>query len=62
MANEINMYYRFTSDSEPEEEQLSFLMQEAMQEVREKNANLQAVITENILREYENIKKKFPNL
>ena len=62
MANEANMYYRFTSDTEPKEEQLSFLMQEARQEVREKNSNLQSVITENIQREYENIKKIFPNL
>ena len=56
------MYYRFTSDTEPKEEQLSLLMQEARQEVREKKSNLQSVITENIQREYENIKKIFPNL
>jgi guanylate kinase len=62
MANEANMYYRFTSDNEPEEEQLSLLMQEAREEVREKNSNLQSVITKNIQREYENIKKIFPNL
>jgi len=62
MANEANMYYRFTSDNEPKEEQLSRLMQAAREEVREKNFNLQTVITENIQREYENIKKIFPNL
>ena len=62
MANEANMYYRFTSDNEPKDEQLSLLMQEARREVREKNSNLQSVITENIKREYENIKKIFPNL
>ena len=62
MANNANMYYRFTSDTEPKEEQLSLLMQEARREVREKNSNLQSVITENIQREYENIKKIFPNL
>jgi len=62
MANKANMYYRFTSDSEPKEEQLSHLMQEARKEVKEKNSNLQSVITENIQREYENIKKIFPNL
>jgi hypothetical protein len=62
MANETNMYYRFTSDSEPKEQQLSTLMQEARREVREKNSNLQSVITENIQREYENAKKLFPNL
>ena len=62
MANETNMYYRFTSDNEPKEEQLSCLMQEIREEVREKNSNLQSVITENIQREYENVKKIFPNL
>jgi len=62
MANQANMYYRFTSDNEPKEEQLSRLMQAAREEVREKNSNLQTVITENIKREYENIKKIFPNL
>jgi len=62
MANETNMYYRFTSDSEPKEEQLSFLMKEVREEVMEKNSNLQYVIAENIQIEYENIKKIFPNL
>jgi len=62
MANETNMYYRFTSDSEPKEEQLSFLMKEVMEEVRDKNSTLRTVIAENIQREYENIKKLFPNL
>jgi len=62
MANEANMYYRFTSDNEPKEEQLSRLMQAVREEVREKNSNLQTIITENIQREYENIKKIFPNL
>jgi hypothetical protein len=41
MANETNMYYRFTSNSEPKEEQIAFLMQEVREEVREKNSNLQ---------------------
>ena len=62
MANEIDMYYRFTSDDEPTEEQLLFLMQEVGEEVRLKNSNLQYIIEENIQREYENIKKQFPDL
>ena len=62
MANETNMYYRFTSDNEPSEEQLTVLMQEVREEVREKNANLQSIIMENIFREYQNAKKMFPNL
>ena len=62
MSNEVNMYYRFTSDKEPSEAQLSVLMQEMIEEVREKNSNLQSLIRENILREYQNVKKMFPNL
>ena len=62
MANGTNMYYRFMSDKEPKEEQLLLLMQEVKEEVREKNSNLQSAIVENIKREYENIKKIYPNL
>ena len=63
MVNNSNkMYYRFISDYEPSEEQLAFLMQEVREEVRVKNENLQSVINENILREYQNVKKMFPNL
>ena len=62
MANKADMYYRFTSDNEPSEEQLATLMQEVRDEVCEKNKNLRSVINENILREYQNIKKMFPNL
>ena len=62
MANETNMYYRFTSDNEPKEAQLSLLMQDVREDVREKNSKLQSVIIENIQREYENIKKIYPNL
>jgi hypothetical protein len=56
------MYYRFTSDNEPSEEQLSVLMQEMIEEVREKNSNIPSLIMQNILHEYQNAKKMFPNL
>jgi len=62
MANKTDMYYRFTSDHEPNEEQLARIMQEVSEEVREKKSNLQSMIMENILREYQNAKKMFPNL
>ena len=62
MAKKTDMYYRFISDNEPSEEQLAFLMQEVREEVRKKKSTLQSVITENILREYQNAKKMFPNL
>jgi guanylate kinase len=62
MANEVDMSYRFTSDDEPTEEQLATLMQEAQEEVLKKDAKLQQIIAENIQREYENIKRLYPNL
>jgi hypothetical protein len=62
MASETDMYYRFISDNEPSEEQLAFLMQEVREEVREKNSSLQSMIMGNIVREYQNAKKMFPNL
>jgi len=62
MANETNMYYRFLSDNEPKEEQLLLLMQEVKEAVRKKNSGLQSTIVENIKREYDNIKKIYPNL
>ena len=62
MANKTNMYYRFISDDEPKEEQLLLLMQKVKEEVRKKNSDLQSAIVENIKREYDNIKKVYPNL
>ena len=62
MENEAKMYYRFTSDNEPSEEQLTVLMKEVRECVKEKNTKLQSVIQENIQQEYENAKKMFPNL
>jgi hypothetical protein len=62
MANEVDMYYRFTSEEEPSDEQLACLMREVCDEVRKENAASQAEIYKNILREYEKVKKMFPNL
>jgi hypothetical protein len=62
MSEEANMYYRFISEIEPSEEQLAFLMREVREDVRERKSILKSVIDENILREYQNVKKVFPNL
>ena len=62
MKNETNMYYRFTSDDEPSEEQLAVLMQEVGEEIRETKSKIRAIITESILRECQNAQKMFPNL
>jgi len=62
MENDVDMYYRFTSDDEPTDEQLFTLMKEVESDVRQQNLNLQAVIAENIQREYNNAQKIFPHL
>jgi hypothetical protein len=62
MATEVDMYYRFTSDDDPTDEQLETLMLEVRDEVRKQNAGLQSIIMENIQREYEIAKKMYPNL
>ena len=62
MANNVNMYYRFTSDKEPTDEQLFTLMKEVESDVRQQNLNLQTIIAENIQREYQNVRAVFPNL
>jgi hypothetical protein len=62
MNNEINMHYRFISDDEPSEEQLAFLMQDVGKEIIKQKSNLQSIVLKNILLEYQNAKKLFPNL
>jgi len=62
MNNEINMYYRFISDEEPSEEQLAFLMQDVGKEIMKQKSDLQSIVLKNILLEYQNAKKLFPNL
>jgi len=62
MANNVDMYYRFTSDKEPSDEQLFTLMKEVERDVRQQNEKLKTIIAENIQREYENVRKMFPNL
>jgi hypothetical protein len=62
MANKVDMNYRFTSDSEPTDEQLKALMEEVAEEVRRKSSGMQELIMDNIRREYRNVRAKFPNL
>jgi len=62
MANDVDMYYRFTSDKEPSDEQLFTLMKEVEQDVRQQNLALQTIIAENIQREYNNARTIFPYL
>ena len=62
MQNKPDMYYRFLSDEEPTDEQLAYLMQEVRDKVIEENSKIQQIINDNILHEYENTKKRFPNL
>ena len=62
MGQEVNMYYRFTNDNEPTDEQLEFLMKEVGENVRRENLNMQSTIMENIMKEYAKLKEKRPNL
>lgn len=62
MANEVDMYYRFTSDSEPTDEQLLALMKEVQADVCRENENLKTIMAENIRREYDNARTMFPDL
>ncbi len=62
MPKNVDMNYRFTSDSEPTDEQLRTLMEEVAEDVRKKSSDMQKMIMDNIKREYRNICAKYPNL
>jgi hypothetical protein len=62
MANEVNMYYRFTSDNEPTDEQLLTLMKEVQADVHRENETIKKIMAENIQREYANARAMFPDL
>jgi hypothetical protein len=47
----------FTSDEEPTDEQLELLMQDTREEVHKKNAVYQTETYNNIVKEYEKVKK-----
>jgi hypothetical protein len=58
MDTDINSY-RFTSDSEPTDEQLFFIMKEVETDVRRQSEENSLRIQENIQREYRNTQAMF---
>ncbi|MDR0829190.1 MAG: hypothetical protein LBN95_03650 [Prevotellaceae bacterium] len=58
MNTDINSY-RFTSDTEPTDEQLFTIMKEVESDVRRENAENILRIQENIQREYRNTQSMF---
>ncbi|MDR0874174.1 MAG: hypothetical protein LBN27_12030 [Prevotellaceae bacterium] len=62
MTSTTNMYYRFTSDSEPTDEQLLTIMKEVEADVRQKSFERKNIIKTNLKREYDNARAMFPNL
>jgi hypothetical protein len=59
---DVDMYYRFTSDSEPTDEQLKVLMLEVRDDVCKQNEELQHIIMENLRKEYEKARVMYPYL
>lgn len=54
--------YRFISDTEPTEQQLLTIMKEVEADVRRKSFERTNIIKENLKREYDNARARFPNL
>jgi hypothetical protein len=52
----VDMYYRFTSDEEPTDEQLTALMQEVGEDVRRQSEALSKKLLEMIEQEYQKAK------
>ncbi|GHT07500.1 hypothetical protein AGMMS49525_16640 [Bacteroidia bacterium] len=61
MGTDINSY-RFISDTEPTEQQLLTIMKEVEADVRQKSFERKNIIKENLKREYDNARARFPNL
>jgi ribosomal protein L18E len=59
---EVNMYYRFTSDDEPTDEQLAVLMEEVGEEVRRQSAEINRKLLERIEHEYQKAKEYYDSL
>lgn len=54
---EVNMYYRFTGDNEPTDEQLAVIMEEVGEDVRRESAEINRKLLESIEREYQKAKE-----
>jgi hypothetical protein len=59
---EVNMYYRFTGDDEPTDEQLAVLMEEVGENVRRESAEIKRKLLERIKQEYQKAKEYYEGL
>jgi hypothetical protein len=55
----VDMYYRFTSDEEPTDEQLAVIMEEVGEDVRRESAELKRKLHESLEREYQKAKERY---
>jgi hypothetical protein len=53
----VDMYYRFSSDEEPSDEQLAVIMEEVGEDVRRESAELKRKLHESLEREYQKAKE-----
>jgi hypothetical protein len=55
----VDMYYRFTSDEEPSDEQLAVIMEEVGEDVRRESAEITRKLHERLEREYQKAKEYY---
>jgi hypothetical protein len=53
----VNMYYRFTSNNEPTDEQLAVIMQEVGEDVRRQSKENSRMLLERIEQEFQRAKE-----
>jgi hypothetical protein len=53
MDRKVDMYYRFTSDEEPTDEQLAVIMEEVGEDVRQESEEIARKQHESLEREYQ---------
>jgi hypothetical protein len=56
---EVDMYYRFTSNEEPTDEQLAVIMEEVGENVRRESSEISRKLREKIAREYQKAKEYY---
>jgi hypothetical protein len=56
---EVDMYYRFTNDEEPTDEQLAVIMEEVGEDVRRESEEIARKLREKIACEYQKAKEYY---
>jgi hypothetical protein len=57
MSDQVDMYYRFTWDTEPTDEQLQVIMQEVCEKVKQEEEEIFKIMHETIRKEIERLKQ-----